>query len=244
MRYSVHIMPRRRRALLLVAALCLSALSGHAQSIVPKKIAFTGVPQYANADLLAVSGLHPGTPLGSAEINAAAQALLDTGFFSHIGFTFDNVTLTYALVPMPASGLLTARYDNLVWWTPEELAAELHRRHPLFTTKVPQTGTLQDALVADITAMLTAKGITGTVAAIPSSSSANNMAIDSVRFMLSDPPVRVHAIQIDLPSSPELSAVANDVRRSFIGQSYSDIDTPPSLQDTLKEAIRIRDIST
>jgi outer membrane protein assembly factor BamA len=230
-------MSRIQRSLTLLAALCLPALPVNAQSTVPKKIVFTGAPQYANADLLAASGLHPGTPLSSADINAGAQALINTGFFSNLSFSFDNITLTYKLLPAPASNFLTARYDNLVWWTAEEIAAELHRRHPLFTTQVPQSGTLQDALVADITAMLAEKGVTAAVSAIPSASGANSMPLDNVRFIMTAPPVRVHAVQIEA-LSPELAANIDAVRRSFLNQDYSDIDTPPALHSSIEEAMQ------
>ena len=63
-----------------------------AQKYVPKKIVFSGTTA-SQAELLAVSGLKPGDTLGQAEIQAAAQKLIDTGLFTDVRFAFDGVEL-------------------------------------------------------------------------------------------------------------------------------------------------------
>jgi len=225
-----------QRTLQTLVAICLFSSALHAQ-VVPQKILFNGAPQYAAADLLAVSGLKPHTPLNADGMNAAARHLADTGLFTNVTFSFDNVSLIYRLEPAPAKYFLPARYDNFVWWTTDEITAELHRRHPLFTTLVPQSGTMQDALVADLTAMLAAKGITATVNATPGSSVPNNPTIDCVHFSIVSPPVRVRTIEFaDL--SPELAAKLEGVRNANQGQDYLETDTPAALKIAVTDAIQ------
>jgi outer membrane protein insertion porin family len=138
---------------------------------------------------------------------------------------------------VPASNFLPARYDNFVWWTPDDIATELHRRHPLFTTLVPQSGTMQDALIADLTSMLAAKGVTATVNATPGASVPNSMAVDCVHFAVASPPVHVRTIQFtDL--SPELVAKLEGVRNANQGQDYLESDTPAAVKLSATDAIQ------
>jgi outer membrane protein assembly factor BamA len=90
-------MHKAHRLFLLVAIVCLLSSAAHAQAGVPNHIAFAGAPQYAQADLLAISGLKPHTSLNADAMNAAARLLADTGFFSNITFSYDGFALTYHL---------------------------------------------------------------------------------------------------------------------------------------------------
>jgi outer membrane protein assembly factor BamA len=68
------------RPLFLLLAAAAVALPACAQ-IIAKKVTFAGVPQ-SQAELLAYSGLAPGKPLSHADVDAAAQKLMDTGFLA------------------------------------------------------------------------------------------------------------------------------------------------------------------
>jgi len=216
--------------------LCLFSSALHAQIGVPEKIVFSGASQYAYEDLLAASGLKPHAPIDAQLLNAAAHHLADTGLFSNVTYGYDGYALTYRLGPASAKYFLAARYDNFVWWTPEEVAAELHRRHPLFTTNVPQSGAMQDALIADLTSMLAAKGITATVNAIPGASVPNG-PIDCVHFNIASPPVRVRNIQL-ANLSPELNAKLEGVRNANRGQDYLEVDTATAVKGAVTDAIQ------
>ena len=81
--------PCFRKLCLLVVSVC----AADAQSVTPKTITFNGAPQYAQADLLAVSGMTPGKPVTSAEIEAAMHRLDDTGLFADMRFGVTNDAL-------------------------------------------------------------------------------------------------------------------------------------------------------
>jgi len=231
----MHSFPRTLSAL---AAVCLLSLALHAQtSITPQHILFKGAPQYAYADLLTVAGLQPNTPLNSEAMNAAAQRLANTGLFAKVEFECNNVFLTYKLEPAPAKYFVPARFDNLVWWTPAELTAELHRRHPLFTANVPEAGPMDDALIADITELLAAKGITATLNAIPDAGGMGGGKIESVHFSVVSPAIKIHTVNLT-GLSPELAAKADALRTAMQGQDYSEADSLRMLHETLTGMIR------
>ncbi|MGC2298667.1 MAG: POTRA domain-containing protein, partial [Acidobacteriaceae bacterium] len=124
------------RRSLWVPLLVLSALavSAPAQKYVPKKIVFSGTTA-SQAELLAVSGLKPGDSLGQAEIQAAAQKLIDTGLFTDVRFAFDGAALTYIL--KPATGMEAVTYANFPWWDEKTLNTAVAAKVPLFHGSVP-----------------------------------------------------------------------------------------------------------
>jgi len=227
-------MRKNRLQLVLVAVLCATGAAAQAQSFTPQKIAFAGAKGYADADLLAISGMKPGTPVTGESINAAAKKLADSGYFSKIGFQYDGRTLTFDLEPMAAENLLTVRYLNLVWWTPEEINAELHRRHPLFEGKVPASGSMQDAILADLKDMLAAKGVTAEVEmTVPESTTATTV----VEYSLVTPRVRVGRLQVD-GLGPEFDSVLAAARPVVEGQDYSDLESPGIVIRLIEDALK------
>ncbi len=143
----------------LVLPLCCIVSSSllFAQKYIPKKITFSGYTAGSQAELLAASSLKPGDAVGQAEINAAAQHLLDTGLFSDVRFAFDGSELSFSL--KAADGALPVSYSNFAWWDAKTLTASLEGRVPLFHgTVVPESG-LQTQVIAALTALLAEKGV-------------------------------------------------------------------------------------
>src|SRR5579871_4083756 len=121
-------MPRQSlRPILLTFCLVLGPLSG-AQKFVPKQIIFSGASA-AQSELLTVAGLKPGNSVTQADIQAAAQKLMDTGAFSDIRFAFDGVQLTYTL---KSAAMQPVSYQNFPWWDGDSLSAAIGAKVPLF----------------------------------------------------------------------------------------------------------------
>jgi hypothetical protein len=93
------------------ALLCLATLSASAQKYSFKAVTFSGYTASSQADLLAASGLTPSGQASSAELQAAAQKLNQTGLFAHIGYKLDGQTLSFQMEP--ATGLLPAASTTL-----------------------------------------------------------------------------------------------------------------------------------
>ncbi len=133
-----------------------------------KKIVFEGKTPYTQAALEAASGLKPGDKVNNDTLQQAAQRLSDTGAFGDLQTTFDGpataMSIIFKITPLDPSHQLTVTFDNIIWFTPEELDAGLRARVPLFASVLPESGNLQDAVQTALADMLKEKGITATLA--------------------------------------------------------------------------------
>ena len=192
--------------------------------ILPKTIAFTGVPAYSQADLLTFSGLKPGGTATSADLQSAAQKLSDTGLFADIHFESNAKGLIFALKPMPAENMLPARFSNFVWWQPAELTAALKSRVPLYLGSVPISGNLQDSVSAALKSMLAEKGVTATIAVIPQVQLGGSPT--AITFSIDSPEVRIHTLTI-AQASPAMQAKLDKLIKANAGKPF-EVDTTPA----------------
>ncbi len=61
-----------------------------AQTRILRQISFTGAPAYSQAELLAFTGLKPGSSATQQQVEDAAQRLGDTGLFEEVNFSGDD----------------------------------------------------------------------------------------------------------------------------------------------------------
>jgi outer membrane protein insertion porin family len=199
--------------------------AAHGQSFLPKRIIFTGAPDFKQDELLAASGLKANTAVSQKEIQAAAQKLNDTGAFSDIRYAFDSTGLTFRLTP--ATDLLPVRYNNFVWWQSEELDKVLRQRVPLFRGKTTAYGYLADIISAALTALLAEKGITATVMATPYEPR-RGAPIESIGFSVTSPPILIHSLAIE-GTSAEMMQHLQPVIHNFSGLDFDTHGTPTSI---------------
>ncbi|HEX4066213.1 MAG TPA: POTRA domain-containing protein [Acidobacteriaceae bacterium] len=211
-------------ALLLTGALLVS--SAVAQKTVPKRITFSG-STISQRDLLAVTGLKPGLPLGQADVQAAAQRLADTGMFSGVQFTFDGVNLNYIL--KPAEGLEPVSYANFPWWDERTLTAVVAAKVPLFHGEVPPESAMQQHVAAALTALLAEKGVTATVSGVPATTLVGGKGIE---YHIDAPPVEVGSVHLADVSAAWAEPVLA-VQKAEVGQDFD-----PATEETLATALR------
>jgi outer membrane protein assembly factor BamA len=218
-------------------SVCLVAPSTNlsAQTFVLPKISFTGAPTYSQAELLAFTGLKPGATSTSAEIQAAAQRLSDTGLFADVHFASNAQGLTYTLKLMPADNLLPARFANFVWWSPEELTTALKARIPLYLGLIPISGNLQDSVTAALKAMLAEKNVAATVAAIPSAQVGATPT--AISFSIESPEVRVHTLTLAQASSA-MQPKLDKVPKEYAGKLFEQDSTRAAITTQVSEIYR------
>ncbi|HTW46718.1 MAG TPA: POTRA domain-containing protein [Acidobacteriaceae bacterium] len=215
-----------RRWFLLLAAAGL-ALPTCAQ-IIAKKVTFTGVPQ-SQAELLAYSGLAPGKPLSHADIDAAAQKLMDTGLFASIQYKYDGVELLFTMTP--TDGALPVRYANFPWWDDAALSAAVEAKVPLFHGSLPTDSALQQSVTGALTTLLAQKRVqAATITATPSLDPAGKA--DGIVFHIDAPPIQVGAVTLSGASAAFAEPVAA-LSKAAAGQSF-DGATESTLTAALK----------
>lgn len=154
----------------LLRALCALALFSPLCALAQYRIAtitFHNPGPYTTPELLSATGLHSGQPLGQLTLVDAAKRLLNTGLFSDATFDYTGYGKTRDILidlkPIPLDKLLPASFENLVWFTPDELTAGIHARVPLYRGVASDAGTLPDDIQSALQQMLAAKGITATL---------------------------------------------------------------------------------
>jgi outer membrane protein assembly factor BamA len=214
------------RPLLFLLAAGALALPACAQ-IIAKKVTFTGVPQ-PQAELLAYSGLAPGKPLSHAEIDAAAQKLMDTGLFSNIQYKYDGIELLFTMTP--ADGALPVQFANFPWWDDAALTSALEAKVPLFHGTLPAEGGLQQSVINALTAMLAQKGVTASIAAMPSNDLAGKTI--AIAFHIDAPPVQVGTVTLTGASAAFADPVSA-IEKAAAGQNFDG-----AVESTLNMALK------
>ena len=155
-----------RSQLIRCGLLCLSAVPALAQ-YTAKKIVFNHPGPYTQEQLEAVAGIHPGMSFKTEDLTAAAQRLVDTGFFDDVGATLDGnvkaVSVLFDIKLTDRTPMLHVGFENFVWLTHAEIEDAIHAKSPLFLDYLPESSPQQDVIKDVLTAALAAKGITAEV---------------------------------------------------------------------------------
>src|SRR6476619_1465874 len=149
-------------ALLVALSVSLSAQ----QSFKIAKIEFEGLNRLSLDDMIATSGLKVGEPFELSALDAAAQRLVDSGFFKNVAYRTrpnrDQITITFIVEESKVS---TSRviFDNFIWFTDEELVAAVRRDVPSFSGTAPDLGSGTLAITHALQRLLQEHNIEGTV---------------------------------------------------------------------------------
>jgi outer membrane protein insertion porin family len=112
--------------------------------------------------------MHAGTKFTADELAAAAQRLVDTGYFDDVTAFLEGrataMTINFMLKPTPREHMLHVGYQNFIWLTHTEIEAAILTKSPLFLGYLPEGSPIQDTLNAALTEALTAKGVRAAVA--------------------------------------------------------------------------------
>jgi outer membrane protein assembly factor BamA len=197
---------RALAAVLLLAS--AASLPARAQYSIAK-IVFHNPGPYTTAELQAVAGLQPGQSLLHDSLVNAATHLLNTGLFSDAQIdlagtgTVRNVVID--LKPIPLDKLLPASYENLVWFTPDELATGIHALVPLYRGVASDAGNLPDDIQSALHQMLAAKGITATLSHTIVEPT-NRHPVRVVAFSIQQPTVTLGSVHLSMLGAPDATA--------------------------------------
>jgi outer membrane protein assembly factor BamA len=133
------------------------AVPSSAHKLVDIKI--TGATQYAPAAVIATTGLKIGQTVNEENFKEAVQKLGETGLFSKVGYSFgfngEGTKLTLELADNDK--LVPVQFDNLVWYSRQELLDKIRQAIPLFQGRVPASGDLTDQIADLLSVMLAQK---------------------------------------------------------------------------------------
>ena len=150
-------------ALLIIAAAAVSAQQPDRKIT---RIAIEGLERLKPDEVIAATKLKTGTAFSVTEVDEAGQRLMDTGLFAKVGYktvtTGSNVTIIFQLEETKSTQS-PVLFDNLVWFTNEELYLAIKREVPSFGGMAPDSGTMTDAIKQALQKLLDEKQIKGTI---------------------------------------------------------------------------------
>ncbi len=125
----------------------------------------TGLQRLDPERVALTSGLAVGTSVDENDIRRAARRLLQTGYFSRVGYKFrtgeQGLAVEFQLEEFES--VFPAMFDNFVGFDVSELEEALRRRLPLYDGTVPTSEEARRTLVSILSDLLRMKNIPGTV---------------------------------------------------------------------------------
>jgi outer membrane protein insertion porin family len=124
-----------------------------------------GAKRYKQDEVVAATGLELGQTVGEDDFKRAVQRLGDTGAFTEVAYSFQYSALGTKLELQVSENdqLVPARFDNLVWFTDQELRDKLQARLPLFQGQLPLAGNLADQVSEALQSFLDEKNVQGRI---------------------------------------------------------------------------------
>ncbi len=104
-----------------------------------------GLKTLSEAQITTLSQLQKGSQVGKADLQAAADRLLQTGLFAKVNYNFqtkgEDLTVTFQLEEAPRVPIY---YDNLPWFSDGELGDAIRKKIPFFDGTLPEGGAAID----------------------------------------------------------------------------------------------------
>ncbi len=148
------------RLILPIALLPCLSLAAKAQTYTAAKVQFSNPGSFTQQQLEDAAGIHAGSKLNATELGAAAQRLVETGYFDDMSATVDGkitaATIKFDDKPTALDHMLHFGFENFLWLTHDELEAAIRAKFPLFNDYLldnsPHLEDVKSALVAALAA--------------------------------------------------------------------------------------------
>ena len=113
------------------------------------RIEVEGLQRLTPTEVIESTKLKTGAAFSVTEVDEAGQRLMDTGLFTKVGYktvtTGNNVTVIFQLEETKSTQS-PVLFDNLVWFTDEELYIAIKREVPSFSGMAPDSGVMKNRL--------------------------------------------------------------------------------------------------
>src|SRR5437667_11670280 len=161
-----------RRYFRCLATLILSGLSvfpALAQSPDPvsaplREVHVDGEKHLTKAQIIAITGLIPGSQIGRDDLQAAADKLVQSGLFATVSYNFQtklaSVLVTYHVEESPR---IPVFFDHIPWLTDSALGDAIRGTLPFFDGSRPEAGAAVDQAVDAVKELLASRGVPGSL---------------------------------------------------------------------------------
>ena len=170
-------------------------------------VKITGTDRYTSEEITEASGLKIGGSFTNDDFKAATERLGASGVFSDVAYTYqyasEGTRITFQIAE--ATKLVPARFDNIVWYSDDELRAQLHERVPLFHDRLPLGGNLPDRVSDALQALMVDRGVSGKVDYLRAGP--ENGPIDAIVYSIKGADIRIRKTDFSGASPAEIEAL-------------------------------------
>ena len=180
----------------------------------------TGSSRYTPEQIIAATGLQPGQNVSEDDFKSVTRHLGETGAFSDVAYSFQfgPEGMKLALQVTDSNPFVPVRFENIVWFSDQELFEKLRTRVPLFQGQLPVTGDLADEVSEALQVLAIELKLRGRVDYLRAGPEDGPM--EAFEFSITGQPIIVRKIDFSGASPaelPELEAAA----RKLTGQDYT-----------------------
>ncbi len=180
----------------------------------------TGSSRYTPEQIIAATGLQPGQNVSEEDFKSVTRHLGETGAFSDVAYSFQfgPEGMKLALQLTDSNPFVPVRFENIVWFSDQELFEKLRTRVPLFQGQLPVTGDLADEVSEALQVLAIELKLRGRVDYLRAGPEDGPM--EAFEFSITGQPVIVRKVAFSGASPaelPELEAAA----RKLTGKDYT-----------------------
>ena len=146
--------------LLLTAAVCPSrAQTADNVTASLREVRIEGQKHLSEAQIVAITGLTVGSEIGRADLQAAADKLVQTGLFDKVNYNFETRTGVVVTYHVEESPRIPAYFDNISWFADSELADAIRKKLLYFDGTLPEGGGAVDQAADAIKELIASHGL-------------------------------------------------------------------------------------
>lgn len=234
MRYIFAVVTKRLFLSLLVTTLFVSPFLLAQDASKPFKLQevhFKGSKRYSEAQLIQVSGLKLGDTVSGKSLQEVANQMGRTGEFATISFMFNGTTAEFAIID--AKELVPAQFENILWFSDQELAQGIHERLPLFDGVVPTGGEMGMQIGHAIEEMLKQKGVANPEVEVMPVLPGPGKPVSAMSFSVVTPQVQVAQLKFE-GAAPVNETELRKATTNLLGSDYKRSATQEGLASVLR----------
>src|SRR6266852_2995392 len=126
--------------LLLPSGFPVSAQTPDAAAAPLREVHADGEKLLTEAQVISITGLIPGAHIGRADLQAAADKLVQSGLFAKVSYNFQTQTGVVVTYHVEESTRIPAYFDNIPWFADSELEDAIRKKVPFFDGTLPEAG--------------------------------------------------------------------------------------------------------
>jgi outer membrane protein assembly factor BamA len=185
------------------------------------RIQVAGSQRYSQDDLVRATGLTPNSQVAMNDLQSAAARLGNSGAFTTVQFTFKAAPgpngLEADFEVKDAQQFLPAVFENLIWFSDQDLQQALHQALPLYNGSLPASGTMTDDVSAALTKLLAAKGLPSNVSYLAAGDIGKPLS--AYKYKVENSGLRIESVHIADATHVPADLLAKSIA-SLQGQEY------------------------